>query len=53
MKPIDIGRYQEVVEKAGRFMLDALQPDGSLGKEAASLDCYYNIRTTGLPMARI
>ncbi len=49
MKPIDISRYQTVVEKAGRFMLDALQPDGSLGKEAASLDCYYkNIASLAL-----
>ncbi|MCK5380434.1 MAG: hypothetical protein KAJ81_03120 [Candidatus Latescibacteria bacterium] len=49
MKPTDISRYQTVVRKAGRFMLDALQSDGSLGDEATSLDCYYkNIASLAL-----
>jgi len=49
MQPIDIRRYQAVVEKAGRFMLDAFQPDGSFGKGAESLDCYYkNIASLAL-----
>ncbi|MFH1006363.1 MAG: hypothetical protein V1800_02510 [Candidatus Latescibacterota bacterium] len=49
MKPTDVSRYQIVVEKAGQFMLDAVEPSGSLGKEATSLDCYYkNIASLAL-----
>lgn len=49
MDTVDLSRYQAVVQKAGGFMLDAFQPDGSFGEGATSLDCYYkNIASLAL-----